>query len=179
MTDQKREEQAEAATTFLTELLKGKDGVTRVEEEAEKLEVGRAFLRACVGDRAVAVREMWQIKSALGRLGGLMWAAVDPESLRNSGLGGIGPNSIHEVATAAHGVLQLGGADSGGGLSDDGSKWSFFRPFFSSAALLKPPPGERRASKEGSIPSSSHHITCGPAPRAISFTVSEIHDITV
>ena len=60
-----------------------------------------------------------------------------------------------------------------------GSKWSFFRPFFSSTALLKPPPGERRASKEGSIPSSSHHITCGPAPRAISFTVSEIHDITV
>ena len=60
-----------------------------------------------------------------------------------------------------------------------GSKWSFFRPFFSSAALLKPPPGERHASKEGSIPSSSHHITCGPAPRAISFTVSEIHDITV
>ena len=129
MTDQKREEQAEAATTFLTELLKGKDGVTRVEEEAEKLEVGRAFLRACVGDRAVAVREMWQIKSALGRLGGLMWAAVDPESLRNSGLGGVGPNSIHEVATAAHGVLQLGGADSGGGLSDDGgASTSFLGP---------------------------------------------------
>ena len=61
----------------------------------------------------------------------------------------------------------------------DGSKRSFFRPFLSSAALVKRPPGERHASKEGSIPSSSHHITCGPTPRARSFTMSEIHDITV
>ena len=60
-----------------------------------------------------------------------------------------------------------------------GSKRSFFRPFLSSAALLKRPPGERHASEEGSIPSSSHHITCGPTPRAISFTMSESQDITV
>ena len=44
---------------------------------------------------------------------------------------------------------------------------------------LKRPPGERRASEEGSIPSSSPHITCGPTPRAKSFTMSESQDITV
>ena len=83
---------------------------------------------------------MWQIKSALGRLGGLMWAAVDPESLRNSGLGGIGPNSIYGVAKAAHGVLQLGGADSGGGLSgDSGESTSFLGPVTTLIEAWAPP----------------------------------------
>ena len=51
------------STTFLTELLKGKDGVTRAEEEAEKLEVGRTFLRACVGDRAQPMRRQARRRS--------------------------------------------------------------------------------------------------------------------
>ena len=79
-----------------------------------------------------------------------MWAAVDPESLRNSGLGGIGPNSIYGVAKAAHGVLQLGGADSGGGLSgDSGESTSFLGPVTTLIEAWAPPERPEGAALNG------------------------------
>ena len=117
------------STTFLKELLKDKNGATRAEEDVVQLEVGRTVLRACIGEQERAVREMWQLKTVLGQMGELMWAAIDPESLRNSGLEGVGQNSVRAVADAVHGVLKLGGADSGGGLSEgDGAATSFLDP---------------------------------------------------